>query len=95
MWACTFGLVGWGMNAVRHWVQWDDPLIVAVWVGGFTFAAGILHPLLLLLADSSLIGRSLPWFPILTAAGVHGAAAYSWFPALRRFVQRSVSSFYL
>lgn len=93
MWACTFGLVGWGMHAVRHFVEWDDPLIVAVLAGVLTLATGILHPVLLRLADPVVTNGGLPWLPITATALVHGAAATLGFPALRQFVRRVSPAF--
>lgn len=92
-WACTFALVGWGMNAFRRLVEWNDPLIVAVLAGILTLTAGIVHSVFLLLADPVLKGGIFPWMPILAASLVHGAAAAGGFPSLKRFLRRSSPAF--
>lgn len=93
IWACTFGLVGWAITAVRNFVEWGDPLIVAVLAGLLTLAAGIVHPLLIFLADPAGTG-GLPWLPMAAAPLVHGMAAYGGFPTLRQFIQRPASAFH-
>lgn len=88
LWACTLGWVGWVLNAGRHWVEWEDPLMLAILTGMLTLAAGVIHPMLIHFAEPAVPCGGFPWLPILATALVHGAGAYAGFPSLRRFLRK-------
>ncbi len=89
VWGCTFALVGWILASTRRLVEWEDPVVAAVFTGLFTLVGGVVHALIVTLSDPMLGWSSTPWAPLLAAVFLHGAAALWGFPRLRLFLKGS------
>lgn len=82
-WACAFAAVGWILSATRGWMEWEDPVVVAVFTGLFTLLGGVLYAVIVTLSDPMLGWSSTPWAVLGVSVLLHGATALWGFPRLK------------
>ena len=87
VWGCAFALVGWVIASTRGLMEWEDPVVVAVFAGLFTLLGGVIHAVILMVADPMLAWSNTPWISLLGGVVLQGAAALWVFPRLHRFLK--------
>ena len=85
-WAGTFALTAWIIGATRHWVEWEDPSIIGVWIALLTLLAGIVHGAWLILADPFLHWGNGQLLLLSAAMLVQGVLAFCGFPKFKKLV---------
>jgi len=88
-WAGTFALTAAGIGATRHLVEWEDPVVVGVWMSILTLASALIHGLWLTLADPFLHWGNGRFAPVPAAMLLQALLATWGFPRLRRTVRGS------
>ena len=83
-WVCAYAGVGWMIHASRHWVEWDDPVIVAALAGILSALAGVIFGAVLMAADPALGWRHFPAGLLLARIPVHAAAVFWGLPLARK-----------
>ena len=86
-WGCAFAGVGWVLASTRHLMEWEDRVVVAVFTGLFTLLGGILHAVILVIADPMLTWSNMPWIALVATVLFHGVFAFWGFPRFQRFLR--------